>query len=374
MPSPMRWVVATAVLLATTLSVNAQDRIEVTCESAGALERALNRAKNLKEVDIILRGVCVGHYTIETDGVTLRGATPESGLAAPGESLGSFPVLEVIDAQASLRGLTVQGGSIGVWVHGLDAELLLVGVEVHGQESVGAYADAGARLRLIDSTVRDSDLGVLTQSGSSANLQRVTISNHRVGVTVFEMSFAALNDTTIENCRTAGLSVHRRSDANVLGGLFRENGQVHLSAVDRSGISLLNDPTIGSETDSTEFAMGATRSSRISSFGIPAIYGDASALDRGSLRLGETILHGDLITSLFSDAHVRDAEIIGSIVCNDGSDVICSRTTTSGSVGCASSTCGPPTADATGRSSSTARGPIVKALRFERQGRPPERQ
>lgn len=370
MLSPTRWIVIAAVLLTATLSVSGQDRIEVTCESAGALERALNRAKNLEAVEIFLHGVCVGNYVIESDHVTLRGATPDSGLAAPGGDPGSLPVLEVIDVKASLRGFSIAGGLVGVWVHGTNSDLLLVDVNVHDQGAVGAYADDGGSLRLIDTTIRDGDIGVLIQSESSANFQRITVAHHRVGVIVADRSTAALNDTTIESCEQTGLGVQRRSDTNVLGGVFRDNGEVYLSAVDRSTITLIAETTIGSESDATSFAMGATRFSRISSFGTSTIYGDVSALDNASIRLGNTVHHGDLVGSLFADAHVRDAEITGSVFCTDGGNVICSRTTTSGAVGCASSTCGSPTAEAIVRSPGATRAPILNESRFERPIRP----
>jgi len=367
---PMNWIVAAAVLLTAMPSLGGTTRIDVQCEFTGALERALIRAEALESVDIFIHGVCVGNYLIESDGIALRGASPESGLAAPSNSPGFLPVLEVDGAVASLRGLSVEGGEIGVMVHGPNGDLVLVDVDVHDQNSVGAFADGGARLFLIDTTIRNGRLGVLTDSGSSANLQRVTVSNQQVGITVFDRSFAALNDTTIENCREAGLSVRSRSDANVLGGVFRENSQVHISAVDWSSIRLLSEPTIGSATDTTSFAMGATRSSRIASYRAPTIYGDVSALDDASIRLGETVLHGDLLASHFANAHVRDAEITGSVFCSDGADVICRQTTTSGSSGCASSTCGPPTAETIGRSPSAAYAPVLNEFRFE----PPARQ
>ena len=73
----------TAISLTPALGVDIAKRIDVDCETERALERALARAQKLREVDIYLHGVCEGNYVISSGRVTFRGATPESGLAAP---------------------------------------------------------------------------------------------------------------------------------------------------------------------------------------------------------------------------------------------------------------------------------------------------
>ena len=367
------WILATTIAMTPLAGSQLPKRIDVDCESDRALERALMRARWHREVDIRLHGVCRGHYEIARDGVTLRAATPGSGVAAPGEDSGSVPVLKIDNAKASLRGLIVRGGGIGVLVEGRDAEVLLYELDVHEQEGVGVIVTHGAGVRILDTTLRDGLTGILAETNSTINLQRVTVHTQRVGVIVFDKSFAAINDSTIENCSEAGLHVDQRSDANVLGGVFRENGQVHINANDWSSIRLLNELTIGSETDSTPHALGATRQATIASFSTPAIHGDVSSLVGSSIRMGNTVVHGDLTVIQFADAYVRNSEITGVVACVDGGEAICSQIATGGAFGCPSPTCGAEPPGAEGRAPALPEFPDIEAPRSESKSLTPSR-
>jgi hypothetical protein len=366
MPVLMTWMLAAVILLTPTFGIEIPMRIDVDCESDRALEQALAEAKKLRKVDIYLHGVCEGNYVIATDGVTLRGATGESGLAAPEGDSGNLPVLEVVDAQANLRGLVVRGGVLGVLVRGWNAEVLLYDVDVREQDEVGVIASRGARLRLLDSTIHDGYLGVLAQTDSTINLQNVIVDNQDTGIVVTDGSSAALNDTTIENSRSAGLSVGSRSDVNVLGGVFRENGEVHIHAGEWSSVTLLYEVMVGSETDATPYALGVIRYATIASYTTPVIYGNVSVLIGGSIRLGNTLLDGNLIVHQFANAHVRQSEITGIVHCADGSDVICRQTTTAGAVDCPSPTCGSEPAAAVDRAISIPEPPVLEVPGLER--------
>jgi parallel beta helix pectate lyase-like protein len=339
----LAWILATAVSVAAVRAPAAQAslQLDVDCAGAHALERALARAARLRTVDLVLHGVCRGHFVIRRPGITLRGATGDSGLGPPPGDTGSAPVLEIVDVEASVRDLVVEGGTIGVQVRGFESDVLLFGVDVHGQQDgIGVYALRGGRIRILDSTVHDGHAGIVAEAGANINLQRVIVSDESTGVFVTGGSFAALNDTTIEDNREAGLNVGGRSDANVLGGIFRENGQIHVAANDWSGVTLVTPVTLGSDADATSSALGAARSSVIQSYSTPEIHGDVVALDGGALRLGNAVIRGDVVVLQFANAAVRDSEITGSVVCLDGSDAICSATTSGGVFGCPSSTCG----------------------------------
>ncbi|HKQ60361.1 MAG TPA: right-handed parallel beta-helix repeat-containing protein [Candidatus Polarisedimenticolaceae bacterium] len=340
----LAWMLATAVAL-TAPGNHVTPQLDVDCQSERALDRALARAARLGGVDLVLHGVCRGHFVIKTPGITLRGATAESGLGAPEGDDRNDPVLEIVNVEASLRNLAVEGGTIGVQVRGFDSEVLLFGVDVRGQQNgVGVWAQRGGRIRILDSNIHDGYTGIAADSDSNVNLQRVVVSGQNTGVYVAGGSFAALNDSTIENNREAGLSVGGRSDVNILGGTFRENGQIHVAVSDWSGVSLVTPVTLGSDTDATPNALGASRGSVIQSYSTPEIHGDAVALDGGALRLGNAVLHGNLIVFVFANATVRDGEITGSVFCFDGSDAICSSVTSGGAFGCPSPTCEDATA------------------------------
>jgi hypothetical protein len=64
--------------------------------------------------------------------------------------------------------------------------------------------------------------------------------------------------------------------------------------------------------------------------------------------MGNTVVHGAVILKIFSNAYIRDSEITEYMVCQDGSDAICDRTTTGGAIDCASSTCSPPVTEPPG--------------------------
>ena len=364
MPALMPWLLAVALVPVPSPGSGGSRRIDVNCQLGHALEGAIVRAKNIGgEVDIYVHGICVGNFIIDTGGITLRGADNASGLAAPAG--GFLPVIEVIDAQASLRGLAVRGGPAGVVARGWDAEVFLVAVDVHGQTDIGVFGQRGAQLTLIDSTVHDSEVGVLADSSARLNLQNVTVSDERIGVAVSQQSTAALNGSTISNNREAGLAVSSRSDVNVLGGAFRENGQVHVHAGEWSEVSLLSGVTIGSEGDSTPYSLSVIRGAAIASFSTPAIHGHVSALIGGSVQLGNTALTGDLIIQQFANAYVRNAAIAGSVVCFDGAEAICSSTTTLAVFGCPSPTCGPPAVGDGSRPAPHPAAPAIDLPRFD---------
>jgi hypothetical protein len=361
----MIWLLAAALPVTPATGAQSPRRIDVNCQFEHGLERALARAKTLGKVDINLHGVCEGNFVIATDGITLRGATSDSGLGAPNGSSTNLPVLEVIDAQAVLVGLVVRGGVTGVLARGWDAEVLLFGADVHGQAGEGVVAIRGASVKLFDSTVRDGTIGIAADSSGEISLQGVVVSDQRIGVVVRGGSSAALTNATIENNREAGLTADSRSEVTIFGGAFRENGGVHVNAGEWSEIRLLSGVILGSEHDLTPYSLGVIRGARIASYSTPAIYGDVSALDGGSIQFGETVLNGGLFLRQFANAYVRDATITGSIYCADGAEAICSSVTNGGVIGCPSSTCGPPTPASGAGAPSARKFPVIEVPRFD---------
>ncbi|MBZ5640338.1 MAG: right-handed parallel beta-helix repeat-containing protein [Acidobacteriia bacterium] len=345
-------------------------RIDVDCSVHGALEKALTRAGTIGKVDIYLHGTCKGNFVINSEDVTLLDATGDSGLEAPTGDTSDSPVLEIGDVRANVQGLFVKGGQIGILVHGWDSEVFFSQVSVHGQGNYGLFANRGAQVHVLDSTVGDGLYGIVVNADSSINLQRVVVSHCDIGVLLFYGSLAAINDSTIENNRVAGLSVGNRSDANVLGGVFRENGGVHIADDDWSSVTLLNGVALGSEGDATSYALSSSRSASIDTYTTPVIYGNAGAGAGGSLALGNTVLNGDLIVTQFANAHVRNSEIAGVVVCMDGGEAICRQTPTEGAFDCPSPTCGSPTAGVAARVRSAPEIPVIEAPRFEPSSRP----
>jgi len=319
------------------------DRIDVDCAVEGSLARALERAAQTTGADVYLHGMCQGGIVIAGGSVTLRGATPDAGLTlddGPGSVL-----VGIENAQVSLRNLTLTGGEAGVLIDGGDAEVLLYEVEV-GEHEVGVFARKGARVRIMNSLVRDGTVGVVAQFSAQATLFGTTVTGEDLAVSIANESAGVITDCTIENNLSGGLELRTLSQAYVQGSTFHENGQIHMFAGGRSDLTLGANLAIGSETDTTEFALGASEHASISSYSTPAIYGHASALDRGSLRIGNATIDGNLIVSIFSDALVSNGEIVDGVFCDKGSDVVCTGGTTTPSVqGCPSTTCGSsPTA------------------------------
>jgi hypothetical protein len=354
----------------------ALQRIDVDCQSGGSLDRAISKAAKLGKVDIYLHGVCEGNFVIAADGITLRGATSDSGLAAPDGGANRLPVLEVDDAQAELRGLVVRGGEVGVLVRGWNAEVFLGEVDVYGQivGGAGVVAIRGAMVQLLDSTVRDGNIGIVAESSSEINLQGVVVNNQRIGVVVTGESNAALsNATTIANNHEAGLIVDTRSDVNIFDTAFRDNGQVHIDAGEWSEVNVVSGVTVGSADDTTSYSLGAIRGATIASYSTPAIYGNVSVLDGGSIQFGNTVLNGYLALALFAKVYVQNATITGLVFCADGSDAICAGVTTGGAIGCPSTTCGQPPQATDGRGSALPGYPAIEVPRFDlpRRARPP---
>ena len=165
-----------ATVPAADVAADLPERIDVDCAREGELARALKRAEKLGGADIHLHGTCSGGIVIETDGVTLRGATPGSGFEISDPAL---PVLvEIRNANVALRDLDLRGGEVGALADGPSAEVLLVGVDLAGQ-SAGVFARDGAEVRILDSSVRDGEVGVLAQSRAVARLQAVSYTHLR---------------------------------------------------------------------------------------------------------------------------------------------------------------------------------------------------
>lgn len=192
---------ATIISLTPMLGSDPPKRVDIDCEAEPAPERTLAKAQALGNVDIYLHGVCEGHFVIDTDGVTLRGANPESGLAAPEGDPGHTALLEIVNAKASLRGMIVRGAVLGVFARGWDAEVFLYEVDVRDQDEVGVVADRGAWARLLDSTVRDGFIGIVAQSNGSLNLQNVIVENHESGVFVYYGSPVTCSTGQAISCR-----------------------------------------------------------------------------------------------------------------------------------------------------------------------------
>ena len=350
-------------------SADASRWIDVDCRSAHALEHALAKAKRLGGADILLHGLCEGHFVITSDGVALRGATPDSGISAPAGSTYPYAVLEVVNVSTYLNGLTVRGGVYGVLARGWDADVVLSNVEVHDQINVGVVASQGASAVLFNSTVRDGAVGIAAWSNGKLTLQRVVVNNRTTGVAVTEGSSAGLNETTITNSRGVGLFADSRSDAFVSGSVFRENGFVHIAAESWSGVNVRDDVTLGSASDTTQFALGARSQSTIICT-TPDIYGDVYVYAGSSAYTGNTVLHGDLIVGLFSNAHVQNGEITGNVVCSDDADAICDGATSAGVSQCPSPTCGSPTPEATARARSLPELPTMPHLNHPSRSSP----
>lgn len=315
--------------------------IVVDCAAANALERALARVAKHRPVEIRLEGVCRGAYRVESGNVTLRANSPGSGLEA-GAANGDAPVLEVAGAQVTLRGTVVRGGALGVHAHGADSEVLLVEIDLSGQSGIALYVENGASVRVLNGTIRDGgDAGVVLQTNVRGFFIDSAVRGFDAGMVVSDRSFAGISGTTIEDNRIGGLNVTSRSDVNVLGGAFRNNAQVHVNANDWSSVALLFGVELGSPGDPTEYAFGSARNSRVSCNSTPNVYGHVSALDRGSVRLYDTVVSGDVVSWVFADVALRNVTVGGIVACVDAGAAVCNQTSSAGALGCPSPACGP---------------------------------
>lgn len=316
--------------------------IVADCSRPQALEQALTRAAKQGGGDIRVEGSCTGNYRIETDSVTLRGAPGASLIAADPDA----PVVEVVAARAALRNLTVRGGVVGLYVHGTDHDVLLVGLTLRDNIE-GAFADDRARMRVIDTVVEDCRFG-LSYRDADGNVSDSTIAADEVGISILSDARFALIDSVVRDHAGAGISVGGRSDALLIRSHFENNGQVHVNAIDYSTVSLLQETTLGVSGDETWFALGSGRRSTVSATTAGDVYGDVSSLSRASINLFNGVVHGDLLVQTFSDAHVINVEVTGQFICTGLSQALCSGVTSGGNFGCASE-CGDATAQASTR-------------------------
>lgn len=327
-----------AIAVAPVLNDGGSTAIQVDCNRPGALEKALIRAEKLTDPLIVLDGVCEGGIVLDQEGLTLIGATQDSGLMLTGPSPIARRMVEVSAPGVALRNMTLRGGEFGVYASGAGAEVLLYRVETV-DVLLPVNAEQGASVRLLEANLRDGLTGMSARSGGSLNATDSTVRGFDLAVSGSESS-VALSDCIVEDNRGAGVLVNRRSDLIVFGGEFHRNGEVHIAADNRSDVTLLNNPTIGSAADETLFSLSGNEDSKLSTFSTAEIYGSISALDRVSLRLGVTTVHGAIYLSLFSDGQIRDAEITDGVICSDASDLISRQLTTPFVLDCPSSSSG----------------------------------
>jgi len=319
---------------------SAWTRVHVDCADAGLLTKTLAMTGDIGNIEIYLDGVCEGNFVIQGGRVIIRGATPNSGISAPIVDPPPLPVLNVINADVSLRDMVIQGGMFGLLVEGSDAEVLLASAEVLGQSDIGVGVKTGGSARILRSTIRESPIGVAVWSGADVLLDESVVADHQTGVISFDRSYVSLLDTVVSACGLVGLQIADRSEGSVTGGRFFNNGQLHVHVSDRSDVQLYRMEELGSADDPTDFALGAVRHSRVSSYTTPVITGSVYLLDEAAIRLGSTNVRGDLLIKMFSNAYVRGTQIDGLVGCWYGSDAVCRFSTSGEQYGCPSRSCG----------------------------------
>jgi hypothetical protein len=336
----MRISVLTLLILGATIAPAGFDEVpvvEVDCDEGQDLQEAIDTIAQKGGGDVLLRGICKGNFQIGSDDITLRGLGEGPGIVALRDNR---PALEIEDASAVLRGITIEGGAAGVEIRGARADVLLVGVEVFGQAGSAVFIDDRARVRLFECSLHDAGTGVFARGNSDVNFDRSIASNLHFAIVVSDRGRAVISGARIEQNQNFGVDLNLVSSAVIQSTVFSENGRAHIRASDRSGINFFDSPyDIGSAEDETRYAIELGRSSRADLFTGQTVHGNILVSGSSSLQMGFADLLGNLEINRFSDAWILSSTIAGTVDCRDGGDAFCRGTSTEGSVGCPSPSC-----------------------------------
>jgi hypothetical protein len=309
------------------------------------LQAALRRA-GPGHTDRVI-GTCQGVFYTTGELVELVGRSPaESRIAnsalpvfGPGQM-----ILRNLALVSSGRGLDVEGPGrlvsvedceIADNIEGIlverDARLVVRRSRVHSN-TYGIMAGGDVSVFVIEGSLRDNSMGVYLGDKSRLELQNTELRGNDVGVLAQTLCSVVVSGTT-----------------------FLDNGDAHIGVTDRSTVELA-DSIVGQPGDPTGVSLGADIDSRIGIyFQAPGtIYGPLYALQGSKLTVQGATLHDGVKLQDFSWAKLTDATVLGTVLCQTGSDTICAENSSA-----AVSGCGPVSASCSG-----APAPSLETPRF----------
>lgn len=172
--------------------------VTVNCAAGETVADALARGpETTSRLTVTIVGVCQEAVVVARDAITLQGASPGDGLAAPAEA---STVLTVLGQRINLNQLTLTGGSSGLAAT-RGASFTATNLHVRGATDAGVFMLFNASGRLTNSLIEDGGKnGIAVQLGASVGVVGGTIQNNAlIGIQVSAGGHATVSGAVIRD-------------------------------------------------------------------------------------------------------------------------------------------------------------------------------
>jgi len=193
---------------------------------------------------IQISGTCQDNVIIPVGGLTLEG----TGTSPTVQALdSSAPVFTVSNKDVAITGLTITGGTTGIYV-GLSGLASISGNTISGASDAGVLVSNSGYASIINNTISgNSDAGILVMENASAHIGFSTysdtiasqnvITGNGTGIVVRNTSSAAIVGNKINGNTQNGILVARLSQADIADNTIDGNG---LNGIAVTGNSVVN--------------------------------------------------------------------------------------------------------------------------------------
>jgi hypothetical protein len=196
----------------------------VNCSRGQTIAKALELGDARKPLVLIIRGMCKENVVITRDRVTLQGDPPR--VATVQAVNPKAHTIEVMATWIRIEGLTVSGGSNGIWTSGV------------------------SQLVVADSVIQNAGLNGIHLNYSYGQVGRSTIQNNGINGLMLYAAQAYVANSEITTNVSSGIQLNGNSTLDISGGTISANGASGIYA-QRSDANIRGTHITGNGTDLT---------------------------------------------------------------------------------------------------------------------------
>jgi hypothetical protein len=195
--------------------------VTVDCGAGQSINQAIQQADPNQSLTITIQGTCTEAVGVGRDNVTLQGASPGAGIQAP--SANDTVLMFGGGRGASVRGLTLSGGSAGIGAYG--AMYQAQNVHITGAAN-GVQAGGNSVVSLTNVTIDGCGFGIAAASGASVFVSGGSITGCRsFAVNARNAATVAINDgLTVTDSRFQGVVAEKGGSIEVNGATISNTG------------------------------------------------------------------------------------------------------------------------------------------------------
>lgn len=299
--------------------------VRVDCtKPGGSIAAALKSAA--PEVVIEIRGLCHERVLVQRSGVTLRGADPAfDGLVGPVGS--STALLEISDASltegvfvnedaryaVTLENLSFRGND-GFGMIAIDSHVQAKNCRFHDNAGTGAHVTGAGLGHFLDTAFeRNGASGLSANRAALVVCERCTLEDNTNGLSATNSAVATLVDSVIEG--TAGVNV--LGGASVTGFRTTVDAVAEAFFVNRGDVRWFDGSFSGTLIAFHKSFLRFGGVVQTANPGVNFLRDDTTIFFTGGTLLGTTIL------DVFSNGRLAAGAIVGDLVCDASSDLVC---------------------------------------------------